>query len=79
LNYLGWKIRQQVAADLKRIYQSVIVAEAEQQLAEFEAQWNGEYPSIARSGGATGAASFRFSTTRPRFGGFFTPLMPSNR
>lgn len=47
LNYVGWKMRKQVADDLKRIYQSATVAEAEQQLAEFEAQWNGEYPSIA--------------------------------
>jgi len=47
LNYVSWKMRKQVAADLKRIYQSATVAEAEQQLAEFEAQWNGDYPSIA--------------------------------
>lgn len=47
LNHVGWKRRKQVAADLKRIYQSATVAEAEQQLAEFEAQWNAEYPSIA--------------------------------
>jgi putative transposase len=48
LNYVGWKMRKQIAADLKRIYQSATVAEAEQQLAEFEAQWNGDYPSIAQ-------------------------------
>ena len=48
LNYVGWKMRKQIAADLKRIYQSATVAEAEQRLAEFEAQWNGDYPSIAQ-------------------------------
>ncbi|MEI8570979.1 IS256 family transposase [Methylomonas sp. LW13] len=48
LNYVGWKMRKQIAADLKRIYQAATVAEAEQQLAAFEAQWNGDYPSIAQ-------------------------------
>jgi putative transposase len=41
-------MRKQIADDLKRIYQSATVAEAEQQLARFEAQWNGDYPSIAQ-------------------------------
>jgi len=48
LNYVGWKMRKRIADDLKRIYQSATVAEAEQQLVEFEAQWNGDYPSIAQ-------------------------------
>src|SRR5574343_1556812 len=39
LNYVSWKMRKQVADDLKRIYQSATVVEAEQRLAEFEAQW----------------------------------------
>jgi putative transposase len=47
LNYVSWKMRKQIADDLKLIYQSATVGEAEQQLAEFEAQWNGDYPSIA--------------------------------
>lgn len=38
LNYVSWKMRKQIAANLKRIYQSATVAEAEQRLAEFEAQ-----------------------------------------
>lgn len=46
LNYVSWKMRKQVADDLKRIYQSATVDEAEQRLAEFEAQWNDAYPSI---------------------------------
>jgi putative transposase len=48
LNYVSWKMRKQVADDLKRIYQSATVDEAEQRLAEFEAQWNDAYPSIAQ-------------------------------
>lgn len=48
LNYVSWKLRKQVAADLKRIYQSATVDEAEQQLAEFEVQWNDAYSSIAQ-------------------------------
>jgi putative transposase len=48
LNYVGWKMRKQIAGDLKRIYQSATVAEAEQALAEFEAHWSGAYPPIAQ-------------------------------
>ncbi len=48
LNYVGWKMRKQIAGDLKRIYQSATVAEAEQALGEFEAQWNDAYPPIAQ-------------------------------
>ncbi|MBL1262678.1 IS256 family transposase [Methylomicrobium sp. RS1] len=48
LNYVSWKMRKQVADDLKRIYQSATVAEAEQKLEEFETQWNDAYPSIAQ-------------------------------
>ena len=48
LNYVSWKMRKQVAADLKRIYQSATVDEAELQLAEFEAQWSDAYPPIAQ-------------------------------
>ena len=38
LNYVGWKMRKQVADDLKRIYQSATVDEAEHRLSEFEAR-----------------------------------------
>jgi putative transposase len=48
LNYVSWKMRKQVADDLKQIYQSATVAEAEQKLEEFETQWNDAYPSIAQ-------------------------------
>lgn len=48
LNYVGWKMRKQIAADLKQIYQSATVDEAEQRLTEFETQWNDTYPPIAQ-------------------------------
>jgi putative transposase len=48
LNYVSWKMRKPIAADLKQIYQSATVVEAEQRLAEFEAQWQEVYPSIAQ-------------------------------
>lgn len=49
LNYVSWKLRDQVAADLKRIYQSATVDEAEQCLTEFEEKWEAAYPPIAQS------------------------------
>lgn len=49
LNYVSWKKRKQVAADLRTIYQSVTVAEAEQRLDEFDAKWGTEYPAIIQS------------------------------
>ena len=49
LNYAPWKQRAQVAADLRRIYQSATVQEAQQCLQEFEAKWADTYPSIIQS------------------------------
>ena len=49
LNYVSWKLRKEVAADLKAIYASATVDEAEQQLAEFEERWGEAYPPIAQS------------------------------
>jgi putative transposase len=49
LNYVGWNKRKDVAADLRAIYTSATVDEAEQQLAAFEEKWNDAYPSIAKS------------------------------
>ena len=44
LNYVSWKERKQVAADLKPIYQASTVEQAEQKLDEFAAKWDGPYP-----------------------------------
>jgi len=49
LRFVSWKDRKIVAAGLKKIYQSVTVAEAELELEAFAAQWDGQYPSISRS------------------------------
>jgi len=49
LNYVSWKRRPEVAADLKRIYQSATVDEAEQRLGEFEAKWDDDYLPISQS------------------------------
>ena len=49
LNYVGWNRRKQVAADLKRIYQSATVEEAEVRLTEFEEKWDAAYPPIGQS------------------------------
>ena len=49
LNYVSWKRRAEVAADLKRIYISATVEEAELRLGEFEAKWDADYPPIGQS------------------------------
>lgn len=49
LNYVSWKRRAEVAADLKRIYTATTVDEAQQRLSEFEAKWDGEYLPIGQS------------------------------
>ena len=49
LNYVSWKRRPEVAADLKRIYQSATAEEAELRLGEFEAKWGDEYLPISQS------------------------------
>src|SRR5216683_6012131 len=47
LNYVSWKQRKQVAADLQPIYRASTVEEAEQRLNEFAAKWDGAYPTIS--------------------------------
>ncbi len=49
LNYVSWKRRAEVAADLKKIYSASTADEAEQRLCEFEAKWDPEYPPIGQS------------------------------
>lgn len=49
MNYVHWKLRREVAADLKRIYQSATIAEAEEWLTAFEKKWDAFYPPIAQS------------------------------
>ena len=47
LNYVNWKERKQVAADLRSIYRATTVEEAERQLEQFAARWDKKYPTIA--------------------------------
>ena len=49
LNYVSWKMRAEVAADLKRIYTATTADEAEQCLGEFEDKWDDAYLPISQS------------------------------
>jgi putative transposase len=49
LNYVSWKRRKEVAADLRRIYTAATAEEAEMMLGEFEAKWDAEYMPIGQS------------------------------
>ncbi len=49
LNFVSWKRRKEVAADLRRIYQATTADEAELRLGEFEARWDDEYLPIGQS------------------------------
>ncbi len=49
LNYVPYKEKKAVAADLKKIYESSTVESAEQALDEFEETWGERYPIIVKS------------------------------
>ena len=53
LNYVGWKQRKEVAADLKTIHTAATDGEAEQRLAEFSLKWDAKFPMLAKSWRAT--------------------------
>src|SRR5476649_1568242 len=48
LNYVNWKERKPVAADLKLIYRSATERQAEQELSEFIAKWGHKYHAIGK-------------------------------
>jgi putative transposase len=48
LNYVGWKQRKEVAADLKKIYRAATEQEAEMALEAFAEKWDWKYPSISQ-------------------------------
>jgi putative transposase len=48
LNYVTWREKRQVAADLKPIYRATTAVEAEQRLDEFRDKWGGKYQTIVR-------------------------------
>lgn len=49
LKFVPWKERKAVAADLKKIYISITVEEAERELDAFAERWDESYPSISKS------------------------------
>jgi putative transposase len=49
LNYVSWKLRKEVAADLKTIYAAATVDEAQIRLQEFDDKWGADYPTIVKS------------------------------
>lgn len=49
LKYVSWKWRKEVAEDLKAIYTSATVEEAELQLEAFSRKWDEQLPTISRS------------------------------
>ena len=49
LHFVGWKLRKTIAADLRTIYTAATLEEAEMRLAEFDAKWGADYPSIVQS------------------------------
>jgi putative transposase len=48
LNYVNWKERKQVAADLKPIYRAATATEAEMNLESFIASWGNKYKAIGK-------------------------------
>jgi putative transposase len=48
LNYVSWKQRKQVAADLKPVYRASTAEEAHVRLEEFAVKWDRPYPTIAQ-------------------------------
>jgi putative transposase len=49
LNYVGWKQRKEVAADLQTIYRAATRQEAELRLSEFAEKWDEQFPTISKS------------------------------
>ena len=49
LNYVSWKLRKVIAADLKTIYAAATVDEAQIRLQEFDDKWGADYPTIVKS------------------------------
>ena len=49
LRFVPWKDRKEVAVDLKAIYRAETESAAQGRLSEFEAKWDGKYPTIGQS------------------------------
>jgi len=49
LKFVSYKDRKKIAADLKNVYRSATVEQAEDALKDFEKTWDGRYPMISKS------------------------------
>jgi putative transposase len=49
LNYVSWKLRKEVAADLRAVYTAATADEAEKRLDEFDEKWGKDYAAIVNS------------------------------
>ena len=49
LNYVSWKMRKTVAADLRTVYAAATLEAATAALHEFEQKWGADYPPIVQS------------------------------
>ena len=47
LRFVSWSVRKELAADLKTVYQSAMISEAEIRLDEFAKKWDAQYPTIS--------------------------------
>lgn len=48
LKYVSYKDRKEIAGDLKRIYSSITLDEAERELQDFSEKWDSQYASISK-------------------------------
>jgi putative transposase len=48
LNYVSWKLRRTMAADLRQIYSAATAAEAKMRLEEFALKWDATHPTVSQ-------------------------------
>ncbi|PJN92768.1 IS256 family transposase, partial [Amaricoccus sp. HAR-UPW-R2A-40] len=65
LNFCSWKDRKAVAAKLREVYVAETAEAAWDALEAFDADWGGQYPSIARPGAGPGRRSSPFFAFSP--------------
>jgi transposase-like protein len=72
--FVAWKDRQLIATDLKKIYPSITVSEAEKELEAFAEAWDSNYPAISQSW----RNHWPNLIVLMKSGRLFIPLMPLN-
>ena len=65
LNFVSWKQRKEVAADLRKIYTSATAEAASAALDQFALTWDAQYPQIAKSWRANWARVIPFFAYAP--------------